>query len=244
MGKMISQEKLAAIGKISGSIAHELRNPLSVIQAALYNINRKKENAPIDNQIQTIEKKIMESELLPGLLHQEVFAPLAHYLQDDAILQDKQAPHSLKLYQLCGQIADIFDQYLVYRPDWILAWEQGLDTLPPSERTLDPAQRWQSVLWRALIEHNHHTLGLSRYHRANLHQALFDAIMQGRADDARHDPVRRTRPGLLDRRGQGPGVGAIQTQWCIDLSLHVLDQPDQVVWLLLGMGASVDVEPG
>ncbi len=118
--------------------------------------------------------KLME--LLPGLLHQEVFAPLAHYLQDDAILQDKQAPHSLKLYQLCGQITDIFDQYLVYRPDWILAWEQGLDTLPPSERALDPAQRWQSVLWRALIEHNHHSLGLSRYHRANLHQALFDAL--------------------------------------------------------------------
>ncbi|CAM4109259.1 exodeoxyribonuclease V subunit gamma [Shewanella aquimarina] len=124
--------------------------------------------------------KLME--LLPGLLSQEVFAPLAHYLKDDAILEDSAAPHSLKLFQLCSQIADIFDQYLVYRPDWILAWEQGEDRLPPKERPLDGSQQWQSVLWRALIHYNHHTLNQSRYHRANLHQALFDALSNPQCD--------------------------------------------------------------
>ena len=28
-------------------------------------------------------------------------------------------------YQLAGQMADIFDQYLVYRPGWIDAWQAG-----------------------------------------------------------------------------------------------------------------------
>ena len=28
-------------------------------------------------------------------------------------------------YQPAGQMADIFDQYLVYRPDWIDAWQAG-----------------------------------------------------------------------------------------------------------------------
>ena len=46
--------------------------------------------------------------LLPGLLNQEVFSPLAQYLKDDS-------DHS-KLYQLAEKIADIFDGYLVYRP--------------------------------------------------------------------------------------------------------------------------------
>ncbi|KIO35717.1 exodeoxyribonuclease V subunit gamma [Shewanella sp. cp20] len=124
--------------------------------------------------------KLME--LLPDLLSEEVFAPLAHYLKDDAILEDSAAPHSLKLFQLCSQIADIFDQYLVYRPDWILAWEQGEDRLPPKERPLDGSQQWQSVLWRALIHYNHHTLNQSRYHRANLHQALFDALSDPQCD--------------------------------------------------------------
>lgn len=60
--KLNQAKRLSDLGLLAATVAHELRNPLSVIQAALYNINRKKENAPIDNQIQTIEKKIMESE--------------------------------------------------------------------------------------------------------------------------------------------------------------------------------------
>ncbi|WP_299806804.1 exodeoxyribonuclease V subunit gamma [uncultured Shewanella sp.] len=99
---------------------------------------------------------------------------------DSSLSNDPQPDDSeqnpLKLYQLCGQIADIFDQYLVYRPDWITAWEANEPTLPPNGDKLSPAQAWQPILWRALIDFNANTLGKSRYHRANLHQALFDAL--------------------------------------------------------------------
>ena len=44
----------------------------------------------------------------------------------------------IKRYQLCRRIAEVFDQYLVYRPDWILAWERGQD------------DHWQARLWRAI----------------------------------------------------------------------------------------------
>ena len=40
MARMVRQEKLATIGQIAGSIAHELRNPLSVIQQSLFFLNR------------------------------------------------------------------------------------------------------------------------------------------------------------------------------------------------------------
>ncbi|MCF6590552.1 exodeoxyribonuclease V subunit gamma, partial [Escherichia coli] len=51
--------------------------------------------------------------LLPDLLAQPDFSALNHYLQDD----DNQR----KLHQLAGRVADLFDQYLIYRPDWIKA---------------------------------------------------------------------------------------------------------------------------
>jgi signal transduction histidine kinase len=60
--KLHQSKRLSDLGLLAATVAHELRNPLSVIQAALYNIDRKKENIPIESQIKTIEKKIIESE--------------------------------------------------------------------------------------------------------------------------------------------------------------------------------------
>lgn len=60
--KLNQSKRLSDIGMLAATVAHELRNPLSVIQAALYNIERKKENASIDSQIRTIGNKIKESE--------------------------------------------------------------------------------------------------------------------------------------------------------------------------------------
>ena len=54
--------------------------------------------------------------LLPEMLERDDFLPLRHYLTDD---EDKR-----KLFQLSSRIADLFDQYLVYRPDWLNLWEQ------------------------------------------------------------------------------------------------------------------------
>ncbi|MCC6135434.1 MAG: exodeoxyribonuclease V subunit gamma [Candidatus Contendobacter sp.] len=41
-------------------------------------------------------------------------------------------------YELAVRLADCFDQYLIYRPDWIEKWEAGED------------DHWQSELWRRL----------------------------------------------------------------------------------------------
>jgi signal transduction histidine kinase len=40
-GKLVRKERLAAVGRISGSIAHDLRNPLSAIGNAVYYLKRK-----------------------------------------------------------------------------------------------------------------------------------------------------------------------------------------------------------
>ncbi|GIU53481.1 exodeoxyribonuclease V subunit gamma [Shewanella sp. KT0246] len=85
--------------------------------------------------------------------------------------QHQQHFDAMKLYQLCGRIADIFDQYLVYRPSWILGWEQNEHPIK-----LEQNQLWQPKLWRALIDYNQNTIKGSHYHRANLHQELISAL--------------------------------------------------------------------
>lgn len=73
--------------------------------------------------------------LLPELLPHPAFAEPAAYLSGD----DAQ----VRLYQLSGKIADAFDQYQVYRPDLLVAWQQGRD------------QHWQARLWRRLTRESH-----------------------------------------------------------------------------------------
>ncbi|MCL1065463.1 exodeoxyribonuclease V subunit gamma [Shewanella olleyana] len=86
-------------------------------------------------------------------------------------VQHQQHFDAMKLYQLCGRVADIFDQYLVYRPSWILGWEQNEQPIK-----LEENQLWQPKLWRALIEYNQNEINGSHYHRANLHQELISAL--------------------------------------------------------------------
>lgn len=54
-------KRLSDIGMLASTVAHELRNPLGVIKTAAYNINRKKQGDALDKHLETINKKIDES---------------------------------------------------------------------------------------------------------------------------------------------------------------------------------------
>jgi exodeoxyribonuclease V gamma subunit len=68
---------------------------------------------------------------LPGLCETEAFREVARYLEDQ--------PGTEALLALSRRIARTLDQYVVYRPDWIAAWERGRD------------DHWQAVLWREVV---------------------------------------------------------------------------------------------
>lgn len=101
-------------------------------------------------------------ERLPALLPTAPFAPLQKYLAED--------DDDSKAYQLAEKIADIFDGYLVYRPDWIAAWEAG-----ESVAELEGEHEWQAILWRDLYQYTLE-LGQSRYHRANMYDDFIAAL--------------------------------------------------------------------
>ncbi len=91
----------------------------------------------------------------------------------------------LRVYQLCHEVAGLFDQYLMYRPDWMLSWSFAE---PDLEFEPHPHEAWQRKLWRALLDDLD---GPSRrFHRASLHRQAMRAFTEG---EVRRDQL----PGRL-----------------------------------------------
>lgn len=109
--------------------------PRTLIERAFAAVSGEKEDVGARYQPETLLWAI--AALLPGFLSHDAFAPIRSYLGDDAA-----GPSMVRLLQLAERIAGTFDQYVVYRPDMLRAWEADGD-----------AHDWQPVLWRALVAH-------------------------------------------------------------------------------------------
>ncbi|WP_263062853.1 exodeoxyribonuclease V subunit gamma [Dickeya dadantii] len=134
--------------------------------------------------------------LLPELLAQPEFAALARFLQQDADLR--------KRYQLAERLADLFDQYQVYRADWLADWTAGRDVLATSRRGVEPLpddQRWQPLLWRALLADTGEAL--SGTSRAALHRRFLDEVKRRGDGD---------RPAGLPSRVMVFGISSLPQQ--------------------------------
>ncbi|OQY08452.1 MAG: exodeoxyribonuclease V subunit gamma [Desulfobacteraceae bacterium 4572_123] len=99
--------------------------------------------------------------LLPEFIHRSEFVPLKNYLADDK--------NGVKLFQLSWRIARTFDQYAVYRPAMVRAWEKFRENGRP-----EPSRRkedlWQPILWRALVKR------CGALHMASAAELFFDAL--------------------------------------------------------------------
>ncbi len=99
------------------------------------------------------------------LFRSEAFQNTAEFEDVRNVLQDYLGSGESADYQLAGQLADIFDQYLEYRPQWIDAWQQG------RRHGLGVDEIWQSKLWRYLDDG-----GQSAPHRVALWVMLLAAL--------------------------------------------------------------------
>jgi len=100
-------------------------------------------------------------QLLNELKGEGAFAPVRAYF--DKTGENEQ-------FQLATQLANSLDQYLVYRPDWIRAWESGQSAVTGDE--------WQAALWRKLSE------GREQEHWVGIQQQLYAREEQGQLDGA------------------------------------------------------------
>jgi exodeoxyribonuclease V gamma subunit len=95
---------------------------------------------------------------LPGLLGQGGFSRIRDYLQGDTA--------GMKLYQFSAMMASIYDQYVIFRPELVLGWEEG------SGAPAGYPESWQAVLWNKVIE------GGDANHRARLKQLFSRGLAQ------------------------------------------------------------------
>ncbi|MFJ4392651.1 exodeoxyribonuclease V subunit gamma [Pseudomonas soli] len=107
--------------------------------------------------------------LLPEVIERPHFEPLRRFLTDDSDLR--------KRYQLAERLADLFDQYQVYRADWLKDWADGahvLNTARGERKPLAAGNRWQAELWRLLLEDVGEE-GMAQS-RAGVHQRFIERI--------------------------------------------------------------------
>ncbi|MEJ2222885.1 MAG: exodeoxyribonuclease V subunit gamma, partial [Desulfobacterales bacterium] len=100
--------------------------------------------------------KIMK--VIPECIQRPGFEPLKAYLAEDYT--------HLKRFQLSSKLADIYDQYQVFRPKMILQWEQGKQDADSEH----PENKWQAQLWRKLVQ------GEKNRHRARLQRDLITEL--------------------------------------------------------------------
>jgi len=79
------------------------------------------------------------------------------------------------LFELSDVLADLFDAYQNYRPDWIDAWEKGEQASHESsvETAFSNLEDWQADLWRSLYPESNVE---KRNHRAILLSKLLDRL--------------------------------------------------------------------
>lgn len=140
--------------------------------------------------------------LLPECISEPGFEPVAAYLQDN--------DDELKRYQLAERIADTFDQYLMYRPDWVASWEQG------------EADNWQGRLWHRLTQHEPEPK-----HRAFLLQKMHQLLKES-----------DTAPATLPRRLSIFGISSLPPVYLqtfelmarfVDITIYYLS-PSEHYW--------------
>lgn len=95
-------------------------------------------------------------ELLPTLDAAEV----AGYLEGEDAARRR--------FQLADRLAGLYGQYLVYRRDWLSAWE--------GRRASKAPEHWQGALWRRVVE------GVGRSHRGQRMEQLIDHLPALAAD--------------------------------------------------------------
>lgn len=93
--------------------------------------------------------------ILPDFLDHTDFGGLKRYLKNDK--------SSLKLFEISEKIANLFDQYTVFRPDYIFSWENNKEDNKNHHN-------WQAVLWKEI------TKGNERYHRSYLQKTLIEKL--------------------------------------------------------------------
>ena len=98
-----------------------------------------------------------------SLMDSDAFEQVNKYWQSAGSEQEQ----GLQRLQLATALADVYEQYLLYRPDWLFKWENN------ERAVFDDMEIWQSEIWRILAKEQ-------PLHPARLHQMTLEALEAGK----------------------------------------------------------------
>ena len=114
------------------------------------------QHVPPDSPLDKLPMTWRLMALLPACVGDAVFQPVAGFLRGP-----RAEPEPDRLLQLASRLADLFDQYQIYRPDWLQDWAEGRNVLRhlpdqavrpgDAARQLPEDQLWQAELWRRVL---------------------------------------------------------------------------------------------
>ena len=128
-------------------------------------------------------------------------------LDDSKLVQDhprlasylKSADATMR-YELATRIAALFDQYLTYRTDWLMAWQDRRHVMTvdaaDEQHQSEQDERWQAALWRRIAA----DIGTGRQHPS---VAFFDTVAANGRESERASGRESERASGRDQTAQG-----------------------------------------
>ena len=113
-------------------------------------------NVPPESPLDKLPMTWRLMALLPACMGGAVFQPVTGFLRGQPSESEPE-----RLMQLASRLADLYDQYQIYRPDWLQDWAEGRNVLrhlpeqavrpDDAARQLPTDQQWQAELWRRVL---------------------------------------------------------------------------------------------
>lgn len=105
------------------------------------------EQSPYSREVLTW--RIYDILALETIINDKNLSEATHYWNSQHSLEHSERRDDFKRYQLAKQLADLFEQYLIFRPDWLDAWEKG----KPIDGIDSKEYLWQAKIWQMLVKH-------------------------------------------------------------------------------------------
>ncbi|GAA6173372.1 exodeoxyribonuclease V subunit gamma [Colwellia sp. KU-HH00111] len=90
---------------------------------------------------------INDNDFTPATRYWLTPSPAEQHLNSHSSSDNYSGQNNLKRYQLAGQMADLYEQYLIFRPHWLDSWQKG-----EAISQLANDDKWQAKLWQLLIQ--------------------------------------------------------------------------------------------
>ena len=183
---------------------------------------------PDDPHIPVFEKNNLRWQILerlPEKLADPRYESLANYIDSLSNSDSKASEHVL--FELSDALADLFDAYQNYRPEWIATWEKGgqINDETCKHASFSDIESWQADLWCSLYSESDLE---NRNHRAILLAKLLERLKHCPAELQTHLPERVFIFGLSALPPQWLPILAALSHYC---DVHFMTQnPCQYYW--------------